>query len=120
MMQTAHADERGVVAAFDGEQAQPLARVTLLSPRRHLIGVLGGPRNSPEMAHHLGVGVEGCVVWQIAASECPQYRAGSRQDRGSIPLRHAISSSSGLVALVFTRPERSFYTSEIVRSVRWP
>jgi hypothetical protein len=72
MMQAAHTDERGVIAAFDGEQAQPLARVTLLSPCRHLIGVLAGQRDSSEMAHHLGVGIEGRVVWQIGASERPQ------------------------------------------------
>jgi hypothetical protein len=77
VVQAAHPQKRAVLAAFNGEQAQPLSCVELLGPRRDVVGVLPGQR-APEIAHHLGVGVEGRVVRQVIEAESPQQQPGRR------------------------------------------
>jgi hypothetical protein len=85
-MQTAHPEEAAVGLSFDREQPESLTLVTLLRPRGDVVGISPSQRESAEVAHDLGVGVECRVQREVVRSVGPQYQSRRSQYDDAAPL----------------------------------
>jgi hypothetical protein len=65
---------------------RPSSEIALLCPPGDVVGVLAGQWLATEVAHHLGIGVEGRVEGEIFTTEGAQREPRGGEDRRAVPV----------------------------------